>query len=322
MGQFLSSNWFAATLVFAAVALGTVSLVLAAEILRIGFRRQQVRRQLRPLQDSKDGQRSPDLIRELERETVGDRLSIGSGILPLLRQADLSWSPMTFVAISLGSGMAVLLAAIIVSNSMILQAVLMIAGLLAPWFYVRIRRNGRLRAFEEAFPESIDLLGRAIRAGHPLTSGIAMVADEGPEPVAEEFQKLFEEQRFGLPFYEAMMGLIDRVNLVDVRIFVTAVLVQREVGGNLAEVLDNISHTIRERFSIRRQLRVYTAQGRMSGYVLAAMPIIVGLGLFALDRSYMETLFENPVGRIFLIFAFTMQIIGYLWIRKIVDIDI
>ena len=149
-----------------------------------------------------------------------------------------------------------------------------------------------------------------------------MVAEEGPQPVAEEFQKLFEEQRFGLPFYEAMMGLIDRVELVDVRIFVTAVLVQREVGGNLAEVLDNISHTIRERFSIRRQLRVYTAQGRMSGYVLAAMPIVVGFGLYAMDREYMRVLFENQIGRMFLIFAFIMQVIGYFWIRKIVDIDI
>lgn len=321
MGQFISSNWFAATLVFAAVALGTISLVLAAEILRIGLRRQQVRRQLRPLQEGATGQ-APDLIRELERETAGDKLSFHSGLLPLLRQADLSWSPMTFVVISLGVGIALLLAAIIVSNLMVLQALLFMLGLLLPYFYVRFRRNRRLRHFEEAFPESIDLLGRAIRAGHPLTSGISMVADEGPEPVAQEFQKLFEEQRFGLPFYEAMMGLIDRVDLVDVRIFVTAVLVQREVGGNLAEVLDNISSTIRDRFSIRRQLRVYTAQGRMSGYVLAAMPIVVGLGLYAMDREYMRTLFENPAGRIFLIFAFVMQIIGYLWIRKIVDIDI
>ncbi len=321
MAQFFASNWFAAALIFAAVTMGTLSMVLAAEILRIGLRRRQVRRQLRPLQQGTDG-RTHDLIRELEQETVGSRLSIGTGILPMLRQADLAWSPATFVVISIGCGLAFFLAAIIVSNSMVLQAVVLMLGLLLPYFYVRMRRNARLRAFEAAFPESIDLLGRAIRAGHPLTSGIAMVADEGPTPVALEFKKLFEEQRFGLPFYEAMMGLIDRVDLVDVRIFVTAVLVQREVGGNLAEVLDNISHTIRERFSIRRQLRVYTAQGRMSGYVLAAMPIVVGLGLFALDPDYMGTLFESPIGRFFLIFAFIMQIIGYLWIRKIVDIDI
>ena len=126
--------------------------------------------------------------------------------------------------------------------------------------------------FEEMLPEAIDLLGRAIRAGHPLSAGLKMVADETTEPIASEFRRTFEEQRFGLPFEDALLAMADRVSLIDVRILTTAILIQREVGGNLAEVLDNLANVIRVRFTIRRQLRVYTAQGRFSGYVLAAAP--------------------------------------------------
>jgi tight adherence protein B len=148
-----------------------------------------------------------------------------------------------------------------------------------------------------------------------------MVSEEAKDPAASEFRQIFEEQRFGLPFEEALLGLADRNDLGDVRIFVTALLVQREVGGNLAEILDKISQTIRARFTIRRQLRVYTAQGRMSGYVLGAMPIVVGLGLYALDPDYISILFEETLGRFLLIGAIGLQFIGYLWIRKIVNIE-
>jgi tight adherence protein B len=149
-----------------------------------------------------------------------------------------------------------------------------------------------------------------------------MVSEETKDPIAGEFRQIFEEQRFGLPFEEALLGMADRNELGDVRIFVTALLVQREVGGNLAEILDKISHTIRARFTIRRQLRVFTAQGRLSGYVLGAMPIVVGLGLYALNPEYIALLFTETIGRFLLIGALTMQIIGYLWIRKIVNIEI
>jgi tight adherence protein B len=183
------------------------------------------------------------------------------------------------------------------------------------------RRKRRISQFEEQFPEAIELMGRAIRAGHPLSAGIRMVAEESKDPIAAEYRQIFEEQRFGLPFEEALLGMADRNELNDVRIFVTALLVQREVGGNLAEILDKIATTIRARFTIRRQLRVYTAQGRMSGYVLGAMPIVVGLGLYALNPDYISLLFTETIGQFLLIGAAVMQIIGYLWIRKIVNIE-
>jgi tight adherence protein B len=191
-----------------------------------------------------------------------------------------------------------------------------------PNFYVRRRRRRRLNAFEEMLPESIDLVGRALRAGHPLTAGFKMAADDGAEPVAGEFRRIFEEQRFGLPLQESLLGMADRVNLVDVRILVTAILIQREVGGNLAEILDNLAAVVRARFTIRRQLRVFTAQGRMTGYLLAALPLILFSILYMLNPGYMSILFTDPIGKILVGVAVGMQLVGLFWIRKIINIEI
>ena len=139
--------------------------------------------------------------------------------------------------------------------------------------------------------------------------------------VAKEFRQTSEEQRFGLPFEEALLGLVDRTDMVDVRIFVIAVLVQREVGGNLAEILENLATTIRRRFYLRRQLRVYTAQGRMTGYALAGMPVAVGTIIFFLQPDYVGTLFSGLLGWTMVITALVLQGLGALWIKKIITID-
>jgi tight adherence protein B len=191
-----------------------------------------------------------------------------------------------------------------------------------PNLYVRRRRRKRFNAFEEMLPEAIDLVGRALRAGHPLTAGFKMAADDGAEPVAGEFRRIFEEQRFGLPLQESLLGMADRVDLVDVRILVTAILIQREVGGNLAEILDNLAEVVRARFTIRRQLRVFTAQGRMTGYLLAALPLILFSILYMLNPGYMSIMFTDPIGKILIAVAVSMQFIGLLWIRKIINIEI
>jgi tight adherence protein B len=149
-----------------------------------------------------------------------------------------------------------------------------------------------------------------------------MVAHESADPIATEFRRTFEEQRFGLPLDDSLLGMADRVPIVDVRILVTAIMIQRNVGGNLAEILDNLSYTIRERFKIRRQLKVYTAQGRMAGYVLAVLPIAVGVIIFFLNPDYMLTLFRDPIGKFALVTASVLQTLGYYWIRRIVDVEI
>jgi tight adherence protein B len=228
----------------------------------------------------------------------------------------------TFLLATFGLGAACGLGTLTLTNFWPAAILATIIGSALPYAVIKRKRNKRMFTFEEMLPEAIDLLGRAIRAGHPLSAGLKMVAEETTEPIQGEFQRTHEENRFGLPFDDALLAMADRVNIVDVRILVTAILIQREVGGNLAEVLDNLANVIRVRFTIRRQLRVYTAQGRFSGYVLAILPIAVGGAIYSLNPSYIRLLFTDPTGKFMLLTAVIFQIIGFLWIRKIVDIEI
>jgi tight adherence protein B len=198
--------------------------------------------------------------------------------------------------------------------------VALVLGGAAPCLYVRRKKAKRILRLESQLPDAIDLIARAVRAGHPLSEGLRMAAEEASEPLASEFRVTFEEQKFGLPFEEALLGLGDRVEVVDIRILITAILVQREVGGNLSEILEQIAETMRARFNLKRQVRVYTAQGRMSGYTLAALPILVGLVVTLINPDYMQTLYREDLGRALLIGAATLQGIGFLWIRQIVDV--
>jgi tight adherence protein B len=324
------SAWVPALLVFVAVAFGTVALVLMIEGVRGWYRRRDVARRVDELMAGGDvvpGSDRRELFREEGREpTVLDALIARSGWLRgmpiLLEHAGLGWSTGTFVIITAGAAASAGLVGLVVRGGLLIPFILAAFGAWLPYAYVKFRKQRRLNRFEEVFPEAVDMLGRAIRAGHPLSAGIQMVGQDMAEPVAGEFRTIFEEQRFGVPFPDALMGMVDRIDLVDVRIFTTAVLVQREVGGNLSEILDNISQTIRARFKIRRQLRTYTAQGRMSGIVVGSMPIVVGLLFYAINPDYIRVLFEHPLGRVMLAMAITLQIFGYLWIRKVVNIEI
>jgi tight adherence protein B len=191
-----------------------------------------------------------------------------------------------------------------------------------PYLYVLRRKKKRVEAFESGFAEAVDLLARAIRAGHAFSTGLQMIGEESPDPVGEEFRRCFEEQKFGLPLKDSLLNLMERIDLVDLRIFVTAVLIQREAGGNLAEILDKISYTIRERFKILRQVRVYTAQGRLTGYLLAALPIVMAFIITAMNREYMQILVERQIGRVLIAAAAIMQVTGFFIVRKIIHIKV
>lgn len=191
-----------------------------------------------------------------------------------------------------------------------------------PFAVVGWRRQQRLRQFEERFPEALDLLGRAVRAGHAFTTGLEMIAKESTEPVAGEFHTTFEEQNFGLPLRDALLNMTERVPIIDVRFFVTAVLIQKETGGNLAEILDGLSRVIRDRFRIYREVRVRTAQGRLTAGILIALPIFMMIVLTMLNPTYMKVLFEDPKGPAVLTIAATMQVIGSLMLWKIIHIEV
>jgi tight adherence protein B len=191
-----------------------------------------------------------------------------------------------------------------------------------PWAALLIARSRRLRAFEKSFPEAIDLLARAVRAGHAFTTGLEIIAQELPEPLAGEFRITFEEQNFGLPLKDALLNLTERIPLVDVRLFVTALLVQKETGGNLAEILDKLAHMVRERFRILGEIRIKTAQGRMTAGVLLVLPPVLVLVLRTINPDYMRPLFEDPWGLKMLGAAVLMQLIGGLILWRIVNIKV
>jgi tight adherence protein B len=195
-------------------------------------------------------------------------------------------------------------------------------GFLLPFMYLRIKRTRRLRTFEELFPEALDLMARALKAGHAFATGLKMVADEMSEPVGPEFRKTFDEQNFGLPLKDALTNLTTRIPNLDVRFFSTAVMIQRETGGNLAEILENLAHVVRERFKILRQVRVYTAHGRLTGYVLLALPAFLAIALAFINPEHMNLLFREHIGHLMLGGAAVMQTVGYFWIRQVVKIEV
>ena len=195
-------------------------------------------------------------------------------------------------------------------------------GFALPFMLLKYKRTKRLRKFEEEFPEALDLIARALKAGHAFATGLKMAADELSEPVGPEFRKTFDEQNFGLPLKDALENLTLRIPILDVRFFATAVLIQRETGGNLSEILENLAHVVRERFKILRQVRVYTAHGRLTGYVLLALPAVLGVALSFINPDHMNMLFRERIGQILLMVAICMQTAGYIWIKQVIKIEV
>lgn len=195
-------------------------------------------------------------------------------------------------------------------------------GFFVPYAYASHKRNKRFQKFEEKFPEAIDTLARAVRAGHAFTTAVELIANEVAEPVGGEFRQLYEEQKFGLPVRDALLNLADRIPLVDVKFFVTAVMLQRETGGNLAEILDNLSYLIRERFKILRQVRVHTAQGRLTMLLLMALPPTIVVVMLIINPSFILPLFKEWLGHVAIVVAITLQTLGYFVIRRIIRIQV
>jgi tight adherence protein B len=191
-----------------------------------------------------------------------------------------------------------------------------------PVFWLFWRRRRRLRAFAVQLPDALDLLARALRAGQSLGAGFSMVASEVSAPLGKEFGRVFEEQNLGIPLEEALESLTERVPNLDLKFFATALVLQRQTGGDLAEILDKIGSLIRERFQIWGQVQALTGEGRLSGVVLMGLPFVLFLALYKLNPDYVMVLFTDPMGRRMLAFAIVMQVLGALCIRKIVDIKV
>jgi tight adherence protein B len=240
----------------------------------------------------------------------------------LFEQADTTLTPAKFCAISGGLGLAGTLVSLLAGlHAGIAPAMgLSIASLPLAWLILRRRR--RLKQFAKQLPDALELIARALRAGHSLSAGFKLVADEMTDPIGMEFNRVFEEQNLGIPMDQALLSMTDRVPNLDLKFFVTSLILQRQTGGDLAEILDKIGELIRERFKIWGQVQALTGEGRLSGIVLLALPPALFLAVYKLNPDYVMVLFSDPMGKQMLAGGVVLQILGALVIRKIVNIKV
>ncbi|HWR35687.1 MAG TPA: type II secretion system F family protein [Clostridia bacterium] len=267
----------------------------------------------------------------LKRESYSDlpladlilsRLAITESLQQLIKQANSNW---TVGRVIFGSLLLLAAGSWIAGLWLHNFPVGAVVGLVlssVPYLTLRMKRGARLRRFNSLLPEAIDLMSRALRAGHAVTAAIEMVAKEISDPVGTEFRRAFEEQNFGLPLREALLNLAKRVPIDDVKFLVTAILVQKETGGNLAEVLDKTAAVLRERMRLLGQLRIHTAQGRLTGWILGLLPFIVFGLLNFINPGYARILLEDPLGQKLVWAGLVLMAFGIWVIRKIVDIKV
>ena len=258
----------------------------------------------------------PWLSRALVRVQAATRLK------RVIEQADLHITVTRLVMFSLMAAMLAGMAASTVAVSWFVIISAALAAGAAPFVHVLYKRKRRLNAFLEHLPDALELMSRALSAGHAFAESLHMVASEMPEPIATEFRKTYEEQNLGLSLKLALENLTDRVPLLDLRLCVTAILIQRETGGNLAEILEKVSYTIRERFRILEDLKTLTTSSRMSAWILCGLPIFVALAVTFLNPDYMSVLWKDERGHNLIIAALGMQVTGMLIVRKILRIKI
>ena len=256
----------------------------------------------------------------LDRAVV--RIGAGQWLTRFIEQSGVRTTPGALILLSVMTAAIAGVTANILVRHLVAVPVAAVIGGCAPFGFLFHRRTVRMNTFEEQFPEALDLLARALRAGHAFQTSLGMAGDEMKAPVGPEFKKTFDQQNFGLPLRDALLQLAERMPLLDVRFFVTAVQIQRDTGGNLAEILENLAHVVRERFKIRRQVRVHTAHGRFTGYVLLALPGALAVALSFINPGHMQALFREHIGQMMLMGAIVMQTIGFIWIRQVIKIEV
>jgi tight adherence protein B len=266
------------------------------------------------------------VVLKAEPDRLLDRMAAstrgGAWLSHLIEQSGVKTTPGKVILMSLGAAAIGGLLGAVLARSSWVAPITATLGLVLPTIFLMRKRTVRMRKFEEMFPEALDLLSRAVKAGHAFQTAMNMAAEELPDPVGPEFRKTFDQQNFGLPLREALNAMADRIPIIDVKFFVTAVLIQRETGGNLSEILDNLSHVVRERFKVLRQVRVHTAHGRFTGWVLMALPASLAMVMAYINPEHMQLLFEETMGRQMLMAAVVMQTIGYFWIQRVIKIEV
>jgi tight adherence protein B len=240
----------------------------------------------------------------------------------LFIQADSPISVNTFIGISAGSALLGMVGAIVANSPLPLYPIVALMFGSFPLLWMLWRRRARFKKFAKQLPDALELVGRALRSGHSLASGMSVVVTEMPAPISTEFGNVYEAQNLGIPIEQAMRDMLKRMPNLDLKFFVTSVVIQRQTGGDLAEILDKISHIIRERFKILGQVQALTGEGRISGVVLMALPIALFFVVYHLNPQYVMLLFTDPLGRKMIAVAAVLQVMGAISIKKIVNIKV
>jgi tight adherence protein B len=317
-------------LVIGAVFLGVAMLVLAIAMLMRDRSVSQIEDRLNTLTGK--GDKSEGSLAELT-QIIAQQKGEGKGFLDslfsrwfnlprLFSQADVNMSVAKFMGLCLGVGIVGFLVTSIAGLPIGLAPIIGLMFGMLPVGWLMFRRKRRLKKFAAQLPEALELVARALRAGHSLAAGFRLVSSEMSEPIGGEFNRVFEEQNLGIPFEEALEGLTDRVPNLDLKFFATAVIWQRQTGGDLAEILDKIGSLIRERFKIWGQVQALTGEGRLSGIVLLALPPMLFVAVYRMNPDYLMLLFTDDLGKKMLIGGILMQLLGALVIRKIVNIRV
>ncbi len=274
------------------------------------------------------GESVPEIFKRTQLSEIGwlDTLlqhwNVSHKIRLLTSQAESSWSVPVVLAISAGCGAAGLAVSYYYLPEWIAAVVVGLVSLFLPFVYLNMLRGRRLKRFNQALPDALDLITRALRAGHSISAAIEIVGQEAAEPVRTEFREVHRQQNFGLPHREALLELASRVPSQDLQFVVTAMLVQKETGGNLVETLDRTAAVVRDRIRIQGEVRTYTAQGRMTGYILGALPLIMFFLINMANHGYARVLIEDPTGRKLIYAGASGMVLGGLMIRKIVNIKV
>lgn len=250
------------------------------------------------------------------------QLPFSQSIAHLIRQAGKGWKVGSVLSFSIGAFLLGGWLGSVVLPTQILALLLGIVASLAPYFYLHVQRSIRFRKFDAVLPEAVDLMSRGLRAGHAISAVLEMVGKEVADPVGIEFRALHKECSLGLPLRDAMINLVERMPRDDMRFLATAILLQKESGGNLVQILDKTSHVVRERARLRGQLRIYTAQGRITGWILGFAPFVMFGLISAVNHNYEKILFTEPLGLKLVYGALALMFVGILIIRKIIDIKV
>ncbi len=319
----------ASVLIIGAVFLGVVALILFVAVAMRDKEVSQIEGRLNTITGK--GKNDMTSLSELSHQVAKDMDAKGAldefiskylNLSLTFEQAKVEMSVVTFLGICVGLGFMGAFLSGFAGVSLVIAPFIGLMFAVLPFLWLVFRRKRRLNQFAAQLPEALELVARALRAGHSLAAGFHLVAQEMSDPISEEFGRVFEEQNLGIPFEEALENLTDRVPNLDLKFFVTAVILQRQTGGDLAEILDKIGHLIRERFKIWGQVQALTGEGRLSGIVLLALPPLLFITVYRMNPDYIQLLFTDDLGKKMLIAGIVSQLVGALVIRKIINIRV